>query len=29
MTERQIYFLLILTTMWILHEMAKVMKDID
>lgn len=29
MTEHQMYFLLILTTVWILHEMARMMKDID
>ena len=29
MTEHQMYFLLILTTAWILHEMARIMKDID
>lgn len=29
MTERQMYFLLILTTVWILHEMARMMKDTD
>jgi len=28
MTERQMYFLVILTTVWILHEMARIMKDI-
>jgi len=29
MTERQMHFLFILMTIWILHETARMMKDID
>lgn len=29
MTERQLHFALFLITVWIMHEMARMMKNID